>query len=127
MNCRAVTLLASAVFFCSCEEKKEITVTETRAATTRDMSPKLFATSDERFRDAKPSPVIGDAPADWLALPPSQFRLLNYRFGESGLSKIYSPQIVGSPYFVVSTRRLVARCSSARPCSVAPQPCSLEQ
>ena len=96
MNCRAVSLLASAVFFCSCEEKKEITVTETRAATTRDMSPKLFATSDERFRDAKPSPVIGDAPADWLALPPSQFRLLNYRFGESGMGEVWVSLAQGS-------------------------------
>jgi hypothetical protein len=96
MNYRAVCLLASAMFSCSCEEKKEITVTETRAATTRDMSPKLFATSDERFRDAKPSPVIGDAPADWLALPPSQFRLLNYRFGESGMGEVWVSLAQGS-------------------------------
>ena len=52
MNTRAACLLASVVMFSGCEEKKEITVTETRAATTRDVAPKLFATSDERFRDA---------------------------------------------------------------------------
>ena len=75
--------------FSSCEEKKEVVVTETREATSRDKAPKLFATSDERFRDAKPSPVKGDAPEGWLALPPSQFRLLNYRFGESGMGEVW--------------------------------------
>lgn len=64
-------------------------VTETRAETTRDKSPKLFATSDERFRDAKPSPVKGETPDGWLALPASQFRLLNYRFGESGMGEVW--------------------------------------
>lgn len=64
-------------------------MTETRTATTRDATPKLFATSDERFRDAKPSPVKGDAPQGWLALPASQFRLLNYRFGESGMGEVW--------------------------------------
>ena len=57
--------------------------------TTRDEAPKLFATSDERFRDAKPSPVKADTPAGWLALPASQFRLLNYRFGESGMGEVW--------------------------------------
>ena len=55
MKYRAACLFACVVISSSCREKKEITVTETRAATTRDASPKLFATSDERFRDAKPS------------------------------------------------------------------------
>ena len=74
--------------FSACE-KKEVTVTETREATTRDRSPKLFATSDERFSDAKPSPVKGDAPDGWLPLPASQFRLLNYRFGDSGMGEVW--------------------------------------
>lgn len=64
-------------------------MTETRATTTRDLSPKLSATSDERFRDAKPSPVKGSPPENWLVLPASQFRLLNYRFGESGLGEVW--------------------------------------
>lgn len=64
-------------------------MTETRAATTRDKSPKLFATSDERFRDAKPSPVKAETPVGWLALPASQFRILNYRFGESGTGEVW--------------------------------------
>ena len=96
MNTRAACLLASVVMFSGCEEKKEITVTETRAATTRDVAPKLFATSDERFRDAKPSPVKADTPAGWLALPASQFRLLNYRFGESGLGEVWVSLAQGS-------------------------------
>lgn len=89
MKCRAAFLLASVLTLFSCEEKKEVTVTETRAATTRDVSPKLFATSDERFRDAKPSPVKAETPQGWLALPASQFRLLNYRFGESGMGEVW--------------------------------------
>lgn len=64
-------------------------VTETRPETTRDKAPKLFATSDERFRDAKPSPVKGETPDGWLALPASQFRVLNYRFGESGMGEVW--------------------------------------
>lgn len=64
-------------------------MTETRAETTRDRAPKLFATSDERFRDAKPSPVTGETPEGWLALPAAQFRLLNYRFGESGMGEVW--------------------------------------
>ncbi|HEX7260863.1 MAG TPA: hypothetical protein VF258_03530 [Luteolibacter sp.] len=89
MKTRAACLLASVVIFSACEEKKEVTVTETRPVTTKDTAPKLFATSDERFRDAKPSPVKGDMPPGWLALPATQFRLLNYRFGESGTGEVW--------------------------------------
>lgn len=96
MKCRAVYLLASVVIFSGCKEKKEITVTEIRAATTRDVAPKLFATSDERFRDAKPSPVKGETPDGWLVLPASQFRLLNYRFGESGMGEVWVSLAQGS-------------------------------
>ena len=89
MNYRAACLLACVPLLFSCEEKKDVVVTETRAATTRDKSPKLFATSDERFRDAKPRPVKADTPAGWLVLPASQFRILNYRFGESGTGEVW--------------------------------------
>ena len=89
MKCRAACLFVSLVIFSSCKEKKEIVVTETRPTTTRDVAPKLFATSDERFRDAKPSPVSGETPQGWLPLPASQFRLLNYRFGESGTGEVW--------------------------------------
>jgi hypothetical protein len=96
MKCRAACLFASVVIFSSCREKQEITVTETRAPSTRDAAPKLFATSDERFRDAKPSPVKGETPPGWLALPASQFRLLNYRFGESGMGEVWVSLAAGS-------------------------------
>lgn len=96
MKSRVACLIASAVMVSSCEKKKEIVATETREATTRDRAPKLFATSDERFRDAKPSPVKGDTPEGWLALPASQFRLLNYRFGESGMGEVWVSLASGS-------------------------------
>lgn len=89
VNRRAACLFACLILVSSCREEKEIVVTETRATTTRDAAPKLFATSDERFRDAKPSPVTGELPEGWLALPASQFRLLNYRFGESGMGEVW--------------------------------------
>jgi hypothetical protein len=74
----------------ACEKKAaRMTVGETRGETTKDHSPKLFATSDERFRNAKPSPVKGDPPQNWLVLPGKEFRDLNYRFGDSGLGEVY--------------------------------------
>ena len=88
--------LACLALFSSCEEKKEITVTETRTTPTRDTPPKLFATSDERFRDAKPSPVKGETPAGWQEVPASQFRLLNYRFGESGTGEVWVSMASGT-------------------------------
>lgn len=66
----------------------EVTVTEKRELTSKDGSPKLDAGSDERFRDKRPSPVTAPTPQGWLALPSNQFRLLNYRFGESGLGEV---------------------------------------
>lgn len=73
-----------------CEKSGErMLVEETRGETTKDVTPKMFATSDQRFRDIKPSPVEGNPPQNWLVLPSSQFRLLNYRFGESGTGEVY--------------------------------------
>ena len=57
--------------------------------TTKDEGAKLFATSDERFRVTKASPVKADTPAGWLVQPASQFRLLNYRFGETGMGEVW--------------------------------------
>ena len=96
MKSRVACLIASAAIFSACQEKKEVVVTETRDATSRDTAPKPFATSDERFRDAKPSPVKGDTPDGWLALPASQFRLLNYRFGDSGQGEVWVSLASGS-------------------------------
>ena len=89
MRPQAACVIASVFCLSACEEKKEITVTESRAPTTRDATPKLSATSDERFRDAKPSPVTAETPSSWLVLPASQIRLLNYRFGESGMGEVW--------------------------------------
>lgn len=96
MKGRLLCLLASLAVFSSCREKSEVVVTETRPLTTKDISPKLSASSDERFRDAKPSPVKGVTPEGWLALPASQFRLLNYRFGESGMGEVWVSLSAGS-------------------------------
>ena len=74
----------------ACEKDEgRMAVVETRGETTKDSPPKLFATSDERFRNAKPSPVKGNPPQDWLVLPAKEVRELNYRFGESGLGEVY--------------------------------------
>lgn len=85
-----IALAGICLLFPACEKKEaRVTIEETRGVTAKDRDPKLFATSGERFRNAKPSPVRGDAPESWLALPSSQFRELNYRFGESGLGEVY--------------------------------------
>lgn len=73
----------------SCDETKEQTITETRPVSHRDQTIKFFASSDERFRNAQPSPVKAPTPHGWLALPAKQFRLLNYRFGDSGLGEAW--------------------------------------
>lgn len=86
---RVALLVAGLAFLSSCREKKEVIVTETRSATARDASPKLFATSDERFRNAKPSPVMAETPEGWLAQPATEIRLLNYRFGQSGTGEVW--------------------------------------
>jgi hypothetical protein len=89
MNLRGPLVLAVVVSLGACREDAEIVVTETRRATTKDESPKLFATSDERFRNAKPSPIRGELPDAWREVPSSQFRLLNYRFGETGMGEVW--------------------------------------
>ena len=96
VKCRFICLLASAVFLFSCRKSEQVVVAETRDATTRDVSPKLFATSDERFRDARPSPLKAITPDGWLEQPASQFRLLNYRFGESGTGEVWVSIASGS-------------------------------
>lgn len=94
---RASLILCSIALVSACREKPaEVVVTETRALTTRDTPPKLDASSDERFRDARPSPVKAETPEGWLALPSTQMRLLNYRFGESGMGEVWVTIASGS-------------------------------
>ena len=71
------------------EEAGEVTVDTTRELTSEDRAPRLFATSDERFRNARPSPVRGEVPGHWQSVPATQFRLLNFRFGPEGLGEVY--------------------------------------
>ena len=100
MKNASMWLLAGLLVLPGCEKKAqggdEVTVTETRRLTTADEAPKLFATSDERFRDAKPSPVKGDLPEGWRTAPPNQFRMLNYRFGDSGKGEAWVTLASGS-------------------------------
>ncbi|MFT3991827.1 MAG: hypothetical protein QM680_10510 [Luteolibacter sp.] len=96
MKIRAAILLSGVVFLAACQKKEEVVVAETRGLTSKDHKPKLFATPDERFKNAQPSPVEGTPPQNWLAMPSSQFRLLNYRFGESGLGEVWVSLSSGS-------------------------------
>ncbi len=96
MRNASICLLAGLLLLPGCKKPKEVTVTETRRLTTSDASPKLFATSDERFRDAKPSPVTADLPEGWRTAPASQFRTLNYRFGDSGKGEAWVTLAAGS-------------------------------
>lgn len=90
MKAFSILAIMICVSLSGCKEPPErLLVDETRGETTADLPPKMFATSDERFRDVKPSPVQGDAPENWLVRPGDKFRLLNYRFGDSGLSEVY--------------------------------------
>ncbi len=89
MKIHAYFLPLLGLIACSCDERKEVVITETREITTRDVEPKLFANSDQRFRDAKPSPIKGEAPGNWLPQPSTQFRLLNYQLGASGETEVW--------------------------------------
>jgi hypothetical protein len=86
---RVAILLLCAAILPSCKKEGEVVVSDTRPAIARDASPKLFATSDERFRNAKPSPVRAETPEGWLVQPPTDIRLLNYRFGPSGTGEVW--------------------------------------
>jgi len=81
----------------SCGKKQDdVVVTETRALTTKDSLPKLFATDDERFSNASPSPLRATAPDNWLAVRATEFRQLNYRFGASGTGEVFVSLAGGS-------------------------------
>jgi hypothetical protein len=82
--CLGLALLLSA-----CGKKQGVLDTqmaqETRVVTMRDENFKLDATSTERFSEPVDSPVLATfIPPGWLEQPASTFRLLNYRFGNTG-------------------------------------------
>lgn len=88
---------ATCILSLACGEKaKRVAVEETRKSTSKDVSPLLSASSEQRFTDQRPSPVQGDAPENWLKLPAVQFRDLNYRFGKSGEAEVYVSILSGS-------------------------------
>jgi hypothetical protein len=90
-------ILGISLLCASCDkDSTPLQVEETRPLTTKDIEAKLFATSDERFRNAKPAPVKGVPPEKWLVLPAAQFRELNYRFGASGTGEVYVTLASGS-------------------------------
>ena len=68
-----------------CDKPQEVVVDETRELTSRDATPQLHATSNDRFEEPGTSPIIaGTVPAGWLAQQSNSFRLLSYRFGSGG-------------------------------------------
>jgi len=90
-------ILGISLLCASCDkDSAPLQVEATRPLTTKDIEAKLFATSDERFRNAKPAPVKGVPPEKWLVLPAAQFRELNYRFGASGTGEVYVTLASGS-------------------------------
>ncbi len=90
-------ILGISLLCASCDkDSAPLQVEESRPLTTKDIEAKLFATSDERFRNAKPAPVKGVPPEKWLVLPAAQFRELNYRFGASGTGEVYVTLASGS-------------------------------
>ena len=90
-------ILGISLLCASCDkDSAPLQVEATRPLTTKDIEAKLFATSDERFRNAKPVPVKGVPPEKWLVLPAAQFRELNYRFGASGTGEVYVTLASGS-------------------------------
>ena len=86
-----------ALFITSCDQADTVEITETRPVTTRDGVPKLFADQDTRFRDAKPDPFISELPAGWVKVPSTQFRDMNYKFGQSGKGEVYLSIAGGGP------------------------------
>lgn len=77
--------LGLALLLPACRKPKEVTVDESRALTMRDEVPKLNASSNDRFQEPGTGPFVpGVVPENWLAQPPSTFRLLSYRFGTGG-------------------------------------------
>jgi hypothetical protein len=90
MDVRTVTCFAwSLLLVVGCHKENAVTITETRPLSTRDGNLQLFATSDARFRNAKPSPVTGDTPKGWGAIPTTESRTLNFRFGPSGTGDVW--------------------------------------
>lgn len=81
--------LLAIVLLSSCGEDEVVEIDETRRISLRDTKLKLNASSDQRFRNTISSPVLATAPHGWLPLPATEFRLLNYRFGDQGSGEVW--------------------------------------
>jgi hypothetical protein len=86
-NRTAAAVFGLALVATACRKPAEVTADAERPLTLRDATPKLDASSNERFggdaQDASPF-VAGQVPEGWTVMPSNQFRLLNYRFGTGG-------------------------------------------
>jgi hypothetical protein len=89
MKVPLIAALGAFALLTSCGHEDEVVVTETRRVTLRDVTPKLNASADERFRNTRPSPVTAPTPEGWLPVPSTEFRLLNYRFGDQGTGEVW--------------------------------------
>lgn len=97
MEPRTATCLALGIaLMAACHEKPEVTVTETRAVSTRDGSVKLFASSDERFGNERRNPLQAVTPPGWTEQPATEFRRLNYRFGPDGSGEVWVSSASGT-------------------------------
>lgn len=85
----AIAWIFGTVLLGGCREQDEVSLDESRPVSTGDFPPRLDATSDERFSNARRSPVAADTPKDWIVVPATEFRLLNYRFGLSGKGEVW--------------------------------------
>lgn len=96
-GCALVVGVMIAGTLISCEKpREEVVSTESRGKTTKDKPVKLFASSDERFRNTPKSPYRAEVPSDWVMRPATQFRLLNYACGSSGRCEAYVSQSQGT-------------------------------
>lgn len=97
MKRTTILLLSFCALIVSCKKVPlEVTSAEKRGLTTKDQEVKLFASSDEQFRGSAASPYKEAPPTNWLSRPSSQFRLMNYAFGDSGTGEVYVSRSQGS-------------------------------
>ena len=97
MKCfQALPPIFAAILCAGCGEKDEVSVSETRPVASNDFAPRLDATPDERFSNARRCPFKAETPQDWKVLPATEFRLMNYGFGPSGQGEVWVSTSNGS-------------------------------
>jgi len=79
-----LSALSLSLLSLSCGRKEKVVeITETRVVSKVDENFRLDATSDERFSGLR-SKFEYQEQEDWVKILPTQFRLLNFKFGQSG-------------------------------------------